>query len=139
MARWGGEEFLVIARRADRQTADIIARKILDEVRHRLYPFGYGQELRLTCSVGFSAFPMVLSEPGTFGWEDVVEIADQCLYAAKRTGRDAFVGVYLDAIEVDHEVVRRLLSELPELVAEGKVELRTSFENDRPLDWKHGH
>lgn len=139
VARWGGEEFLIIARRADRQTADIIARKILDEVRGRVYPFGDGQELRLTCSVGFSAFPVLLGEPGSFGWEDVVEIADQCLYAAKRTGRDAFVGVYLDTLEADPDLAPRLLRELPELVREGKLTLRTSFEEGRPLDWKQGH
>ncbi|HZU52906.1 MAG TPA: diguanylate cyclase, partial [Holophagaceae bacterium] len=139
VARWGGEEFLIIARRADRQTADLIARKILDEVGGKTYPFGDGQELRLTCSVGYSAFPVLLDDPGAFGWEDVVEIADQCLYAAKRTGRNAFVGVYLDTIEQDPDLVRRLLRELPELVQEGKVALRTSFDEGKPLDWKHGH
>ncbi|HXC16637.1 MAG TPA: diguanylate cyclase [Holophagaceae bacterium] len=139
VARWGGEEFLVIARRADRHTADVIARKILDEVRGRAYPFGDGQELRLTCSVGFSAFPVLLSEPGAFGWEEVVEIADQCLYAAKRTGRDGFVGVYLDSLGEQPDLIRRLLHELPKLVGEGKVALRSSFGEGKPLDWKQGH
>lgn len=139
VARWGGEEFLVIARRADRRAADVIARKILDEVRGRVYPFGNGQELHLTCSVGFSAFPVLLGDPGAFGWEDVVEIADQCLYAAKRSGRDAFVGVYLETLEPDPALIPRLLPALPELVAEGKVALRTSFEDGHPLDWKQGH
>ena len=139
VARWGGEEFLIIARRADRRTADVIARKILDEVSGRVYPFGDGKELRLTCSVGFSAFPVLLGEPGAFGWEDVVEIADQCLYAAKRTGRDAFVGVYLDTQDPDPDLVSRLLAGLPALVAEGKLVLKTSFSDGRPLDWKQGH
>ncbi|HET8901925.1 MAG TPA: diguanylate cyclase, partial [Holophagaceae bacterium] len=139
VARWGGEEFLVIARRADRRAADVIARKILDEVRGRAYPFGGGQELRLTCSVGYSAFPVLLGEPGAFGWEEVVEIADQCLYAAKRTGRDGFVGVYLDTTEEQPDLIRRLLHDLPELVGEGKVALRSSFGEGKPLDWKQGH
>jgi diguanylate cyclase (GGDEF)-like protein len=139
VARWGGEEFLVIARRADRRAADIIARKILDEVRGRAYPFGDGEELRLTCSVGFSAFPVLLGEPGAFGWEEVVEIADQCLYAAKRTGRDGFVGVYLDTLGEQPDLIRRLLHDLPELVGENKVTLRSSFGEGKPLDWKHGH
>ncbi|HTL99231.1 MAG TPA: diguanylate cyclase [Holophagaceae bacterium] len=139
VARWGGEEFLVVARRADRHAADIIARKILDEVRSRVYPISGGQSLNLTCSVGFSAFPVVLAAPTAFGWEDVVEIADQCLYAAKRSGRDAFVGVYLDHPDVPAEVTSRILSDLPELVAEGKVAIRTSFDEGHPLDWKRGH
>jgi diguanylate cyclase (GGDEF)-like protein len=139
VARWGGEEFLVIARRADRHTADVIARKILDEVRSRVYPFGDNQELRLTCSVGYSAFPVLVGEPGAFGWEEVVEIADQCLYAAKRTGRDGFVGVYLDTLEEQPDLIRRLLHDLPELVGEGKVVLRSSFGEGKPLAWKQGH
>ena len=139
VARWGGEEFLVVARRADRHAADVIARKILDEVRGRTYPVGNGESLHLTCSVGFSAFPVLLGEPAAFGWEEVVEIADQCLYAAKRTGRDAFVGVYLEEAEVPADLAARLLPELPVLVAEGKVVMRTSFPEGRPLDWKQGH
>ena len=139
VARWGGEEFLIIARRADRGTADLIARKVLDEVSARAYPTGHGTDLRLTCSVGFSAFPVVMDKPDTFGWEDVVEIADQCLYAAKRTGRNAFVGVYFEAPEVDPDIIPLLLSDLPRLVKEGKLALRTSFPHDRPLDWKQGH
>ena len=139
VARWGGEEFLVVARRADRHAADIIARKILDEVRSRVYPVTGGRPLNLTCSVGYSAFPVVLGEPAAFGWEEVVEIADQCLYAAKRSGRDAFVGVYLEGPDVSPDVASRLLSELPELVSEGKVALKTSFTDGRALDWKQGH
>lgn len=139
VARWGGEEFLVIARRADRRTGEVIARKILEEVSGRVYPVANGQELRLTCSVGFSAFPMLLGDPGAFGWEDVVEIADQCLYAAKRTGRNAYVGVFLEETAPDPEVHARLLPDLPGLVAEGRIQLRTSFPDGRPLDWKVGH
>ncbi|MBS1767145.1 MAG: diguanylate cyclase [Acidobacteria bacterium] len=139
VARWGGEEFLIVARRADRQTADVIARKILDEVKGREYPLPGGGALRLTCSIGFSAFPVLMGEPGAFGWEEVVEIADQCLYAAKRTGRDAFVGVYLEGSEVPADLAARLLSELPSLVAAGSLVLRTSIPAYRPLDWKRGH
>ncbi len=139
VARWGGEEFLIIARRADRKTADVIARKVLEEVRHRAYPFGDGQELRLTCSVGYSAFPVLLDDPGAFGWEDAVELADQCLYAAKRSGRDAFVGVYLEEPGSGDHLKPRLLHELPELVQEGALTLRTSFPEGQPLDWKRGH
>lgn len=139
VARWGGEEFLIIARRADRKTADVIARKVLDEVRHRTFPYGDGQELRLTCSVGYSAFPVLLDDPGAFGWEDAVELADQCLYAAKRSGRDAFVGVYLEEPGSGDHIKPRLLHELPELLQEGALTLRTSFPEGQPLDWKRGH
>ncbi|MBS1785140.1 MAG: diguanylate cyclase [Acidobacteria bacterium] len=139
VARWGGEEFLIIARRADRKTADVIARKVLEEVRHRSYAFGEGQELKLTCSVGYSAFPVLLDEPGAFGWEEAVELADQCLYAAKRSGRDAFVGVYLEEPVPSGPIKPRLLHELSALVQEGALTLRTSFPEGHALDWREGH
>lgn len=136
VARWGGEEFLIIARRADRRTADVIARKVLDEVRHRIYPFGDGKELRLTCSVGYSAFPVLLDDPGAFGWEEAVELADQCLYAAKRSGRNAFVGIFLEEPGLGEDLKARLLHDLPEFLRSGALTLRTSFPEDHPLDWR---
>jgi diguanylate cyclase (GGDEF)-like protein/PAS domain S-box-containing protein len=95
VARVGGEEFLVVARQVARIDSYLLAEKIRAAVE--AYPFSIGTStIRCTCSIGFSVYPTFLSEVNFFNWEQVVEIADKCLYAAKSNGRNAWVGIVPD-------------------------------------------
>ena len=69
------------------------------------------------CSIGFAAFPVIESAPDAHPWEDVVKMADQCLYAAKHSGRDAWVG--LVPSETDTDAGARMATELGALAASG--------------------
>ena len=60
-------------------------------------------------------------------------MADQWLYAAKNSGRDAWVGVVLPAEAADPGP--RVTSELGELVAAGVVPAMTSIKAETPLRW----
>lgn len=92
VVRWGGEEFLIVARNIDRNRAGILAGQICAAVRAHPFDIGNGVTLRKTCSIGYTAFPLVPSAPERFDWEQALELADQCMYAAKKTGRDGWVG-----------------------------------------------
>ena len=133
VVRWGGEEFLIVARNADRNAADVLANKLRDAMRDLRIDLGNGVILEKTCSLGFAAFPVLESDPDAYAWEDAVKMADQCLYAAKHSGRDAWVGVVLPADAGNPGP--RLTSELGELVAEGAVPAMTSIAAQRPLKW----
>jgi diguanylate cyclase (GGDEF)-like protein len=91
--RWGGEEFLLVARFVAPDSAAIFAERIRSVVAAHLFDLGEGRIIRCTCSVGFALFPIFPQDPGRFGWEDTVNLADQSLYEAKRGGRNTWVGV----------------------------------------------
>jgi diguanylate cyclase (GGDEF)-like protein len=135
VVRWGGEEFLVVARRTDRASAMSIAAKIRETMEAHRFKMGAGKFLQRTCSVGFSAFPLLPGHPGTFHWEDAVEIADQCLYAVKRSGRNGWVGLTCETVDFDLAWAPRMLTDVPGLAQEGKLVLRASFENPETLVW----
>jgi two-component system sensor histidine kinase ChiS len=93
LVRWSGEEFLVVARAtAWREAADLVERLRVTIERH---PFRLGPDLvlHITCSFGFAAYPFFPLYPTAFNWEQVVDRADQALYVAKRSGRNAWVGL----------------------------------------------
>lgn len=93
LVRWGGEEFLIVARATGwREAAELVERVRVAVARH---PFQLGPDLVLqkTCSFGFAAFPFYPLHPGVLNWEQVVDRADQALYVAKRAGRNTWVGV----------------------------------------------
>lgn len=92
VVRWGGEEFLIFARNSDRAKARGIAESLCEAIRSHAFQLADGTFLRKTCSLGFAAFPLLPTQPHRLGWEIAAELADQCLYAAKASGRDGWVG-----------------------------------------------
>ena len=54
---------------------------------------GNGVMLRKTCSIGFASYPFPPPDTPRPRWEDVAAMADQCLYAAKASARDVWVGI----------------------------------------------
>ncbi len=76
--RVGGEELLVVLPGAAKADAVGVAERLRRAV-HELRPVG----VRITVSIGAA-----LSRPGGFDADDVVQRADEALYAAKAGGRD---------------------------------------------------
>jgi diguanylate cyclase (GGDEF)-like protein len=95
--RWGGEEFLAVARFVDRGTAGTLGEKLRAAIAETPFLADDGTRIALTCSIGFAAYPLSRRVPRALGWEGVIEAADVALYAAKRGGRNRCVG--LDAAD----------------------------------------
>jgi diguanylate cyclase (GGDEF)-like protein len=93
LVRWGGEEFLIVARQTSRDRAAEIAAKIIECVSRRSFDIQGHAPLAKTCSVGFASFPLLPTAPAAVSWGQVAEAADQCLYMAKRAGRNTWLGV----------------------------------------------
>jgi diguanylate cyclase (GGDEF)-like protein len=91
--RWGGEEFLVIARNPKGSDSAALAERIRKQVESASFGVVADQSIRLTCSIGFASWPFFRHEPDALGWQDVLGLADRCLYLAKNSGRNAWIGL----------------------------------------------
>ncbi|HUH54254.1 MAG TPA: GGDEF domain-containing protein, partial [Rhodanobacter sp.] len=127
--RWGGEEFLVIARRTNSESGPVIAEHIRRLMAQHEFDLGNGMFIRRTCSIGFASYPVLPNEPWRFSWEDVVSLADQCLYAAKHNGRNSWVGVRQLHTPTAGTTDLPLTANLDALVAEGYLRLQVSPSN----------
>ncbi len=92
VVRWGGEEFLIIGRFANRQQGARTAERLRQAVERHTSVLPDGRAVRVTCSIGFAAYPFDLAALDALGWEAVVQIADEAAYTAKREGRNGWVG-----------------------------------------------
>lgn len=89
--RWGGDEFLLVARDANRAYAAKLAERIRDKLARRVFDLGNGKVARTTSSIGYACYPFIKEQPELLSWEEVLGVADAAMYEAKQK-RNAWVG-----------------------------------------------
>ncbi|MDV6377275.1 sensor domain-containing diguanylate cyclase [Sporosarcina sp. GW1-11] len=82
--RYGGEEFVILLPKADKVTAYLVAERLRRRLESTVSPCG---EI-VTISAGVAAYPLHANHPAR-----LIELADKCLYEAKRTGRNKTIVV----------------------------------------------
>ncbi len=82
VTRFGGEEFMIILPEADQKSAMIVAEKIRTEIEVLTYNI---DGLAITISGG-------VCEVNNYKLSDVVRIADENLYKAKKSGKNCIIG-----------------------------------------------
>ncbi|MFL6658269.1 MAG: diguanylate cyclase, partial [Massilia sp.] len=127
LIRWGGEEFLVLARATHRDDARVVAERIRKAVAQRDFVLPDGTRLTKTCSIGFACFPFVPAEPRLLSWSEVVELADQGLYLVKRSGRNAWAGLYSTPETSYPDLFPRLIHHLEKNLDQGQARLVTNL------------
>jgi diguanylate cyclase (GGDEF)-like protein len=135
IVRWGGEEFLVIARDLKSSTYGGLLERIRYAVECHRFDIGQKTPISITCSIGASAFPPLIDRPESFNWKTIVDIADFCLYSAKRSARNAWVGVHPTPLTSAEEFTPDLSSRIPEFINQGKMELNSSLPSHKPIQW----
>ena len=135
IVRWGGEEFLVVARNAAREDATILMDRIITQVAAHPFRLADGREIHCTCSLGFTFYPFIHARPDLFSWERLLDVADRCLYAAKRGGRNAWVGLYPNRDAEPELLQERIPNGIGELLWRRQIEARTSLAEDVVLEW----
>lgn len=129
LVRWGGEEFLLVARNSSRHEAAAIAERIRASIAGHAFNVGRRTtSLRLTCSIGFAPFPFLPMDRIRFGWAEVLDVADCCLYAAKHAGRNRCAGAIANDCVDPETLLQRIRQSLDEVTATGEVTLLTSGE-----------
>ncbi len=80
-ARWGGEEFIILARETNEESTFLLAEKIRKKVASHIFV----QDIHITISIGAALFMP------TYTKEEILKNVDNALYEAKRTGRNKTV------------------------------------------------
>ncbi len=87
VARYGGEEFVIVMPETDAKGALIIAERIREAVQAEVFQTEMGP-LKVTMSLGIATHPENAADK-----KSLIDLADQCLYFAKRNGRNQTVTV----------------------------------------------
>lgn len=82
VARFGGEEFVIICEETDAQGAVILAERVREELMRTTFHATSGP-FQVTCSLGVATMP---ADGAT--WDELYKATDDALYASKRGGRN---------------------------------------------------
>lgn len=90
--RWGGDEFVVIAKQAKPGEAEALAERIRSRIAEHSFMLGDGQVVRTTCSIGFAAYPLFRGQVDNADLDQIMSLADSLMYEAKKR-RNAWAGM----------------------------------------------
>lgn len=134
VVRWGGEEFLIMAPVEDLEGARGFVERLRRAVEDEPFDLGTSEPHHLTCSLGFACFPFQSEHVENDDWEEVVDLADRCLYATKRSGRNGWVGI--EALAGGPEdLLGRTLRDPVGMAREGLIRVVASETLFSPLSW----
>ncbi|MCV2885733.1 diguanylate cyclase [Aestuariibacter sp. AA17] len=136
LVRWGGEEFLVVMRHVNRHDASTYAERFRQAVATHPFHVSDDTTLHLTCSIGFTCYPLIPNNYSIANWSQVVDIADTCLYAAKRNKKDAWVGLEFSNTPDDPDLFKHIMSDTPKVLSYKETHLLTSIVTTQPLSWQ---
>jgi diguanylate cyclase (GGDEF)-like protein len=90
VARFGGEEFVIICEETDARGAMLLAERVREELEKTVFhpqgklgPNGMPLGISVNCSIGVATFPTAGGN-----WEEMFKAADESLYVSKRSGRN---------------------------------------------------
>ena len=134
VVRWGGEEFLIVSRFADRDEAPLMSERIRKSIEKHDFELPNGGTLKKTCSIGFACYPFLRDQPLALSWEQVIDIADRALYAAKKSGRNRCIGITANQITDGDVLYQRICSDI-QLMIDNK-ELTVISNTDDKIIWE---
>jgi diguanylate cyclase (GGDEF)-like protein len=136
IVRWGGDEFLLVARDLSGDGLLELAERVRSRVAQHVFEIGEGRVVRTTCSIGFACYPFFREQLDALSWEQVISVADRALYVAKASGRNAWVGFHpgITALPIQG-LFSSICHDAQQLVREGTLRVTSSLTGVRTLAW----
>ena len=86
LARFGGEEFVILLSNIDIAQAEILTQHICDDIAQEPFSVNHYVQLQITCSIGFAKFL-----PHCHTLMSLIKASDLAMYIAKQQGRNRVV------------------------------------------------
>ncbi|WP_374439065.1 GGDEF domain-containing protein [Inhella sp.] len=124
LVRWGGEEFLLLARLDSPERCAQIAERLLQAVNGSPFEVGQAEPIPVSCTIGAVRLPFIDAADAQ-AWPSLVALADLALYEGKAMGRNRWVLVNNRTLRDAEGLAQALQKPLQQAVAEGLIDLST--------------
>ena len=125
--RWGGEEFLLVARLEHGQKSMMaLANRLSEAAKKSPYQVDKNTEIEVTCTIGAVTYPCADKSTMDISWNKLVKLSDMALYYGKHKQRDCWVCI--ESIVQPESWDRLLAQDFEQLVETREVTVSSSFE-----------
>jgi diguanylate cyclase (GGDEF)-like protein len=126
VARWSGDEFLLLLRDFKRDAIEIYIKDLCRAIAECDFKLPNGKTINMTVSMGWSFYPLPLLGGQVISWEASVNLADVALHQVKQRGGDGAATItfddQLDAFEFEQS--SHVESQLQTLQANGLADVK---------------
>lgn len=116
LARWGGEEFLVVLRPMPAVQVPALLDRMCKTIREARHDIGTDAPVKVTCSIGATEFPRIHAP-----WQTLLVFADYAMYRAKEAGRDNWA--LLRPARAGNQSFTQTPGNLERMLADGRLQL----------------
>ena len=124
--RWGGEEFVIIARGLPREDTENLAERICKNIAKAQFDIGLEKTIAITCSIGIASFPFMAKNHKLLTWQQTLNFADTALYIAKNNGRNAWVGLSEKNVEQPESLYKNTMEDINNSYGNGDITIQHS-------------
>jgi diguanylate cyclase (GGDEF)-like protein len=125
--RWGGEEFLIVARFCKRDNATNLMEQLRATMAAFPFDIGDGKTVQMTCSIGFACYPFIENDITALSWSQVINVADHALYAVKNSQRNGWLGFYGTEGPMENSFIAKIMANPEKMASEGKLIIHTNL------------
>lgn len=114
VVRNGGEEFLLIVCLSYPEKLEEYAEKVrqIFEKQVRITGQGPGKNRPVTCSIGYTPFPLIHEQPTVISVMDHVKMADQAMYLSKTCGRNTWRGIEENRAPINEDEIKKMVESI---------------------------
>jgi len=131
VVRWGGEEFVIIAKGLSLIGLQQLAERIKTNIASHKFDMGCKQSIYRTCSIGITSYPFIKNEDDAMTWEQTLNLADSALYIAKNNGRNTWISLVEKNIPQPPTFYESAMTNLKTVIEADLVSYNSSLPDNR--------
>lgn len=130
VVRYAGEEFLLVLRDIDTELLWELVTKLHQLIGGTRFQLPDGGRIQLSCSIGYSIYPLQLIGGQLMNWELSLQLAEMAMYRVKHEGKNGFATITFDQ-QVDafeFEETMHIEAQVEQLLSEGLARFKIQRE-----------
>jgi two-component system, cell cycle response regulator len=127
LARWGGEEFIYLARVDNDARVYQLAERVLSAVNGKEFIVSDHPPIKVTCTLGVVKYPFIDTDNSEL-WDRLISMADAALYYGKQKQRNCWVVINNENIHQKEDIDTILQNSLEQAVEKSMISIKTSFD-----------
>ena len=125
LARWGGEEFLLVAKLDDLDDYHGLAERIRTVVSEEEFDLPSGLKVKVSCSIGGTIYPYSPYGDAGVHWNKLIQLADLAMYYGKQHGRNCWTCI--DEVTDPEQLETVLQQTLEDSLKQNSVKISSSI------------